>query len=820
MPSIHIDWVFLVLAVLVGVLIATWSPYRRLLREANLARARGDLAAALDAALRERRSWLPLALLNRVSNPGLSEGHLALCYHELGDEPTALRWVALGLPKARKPQFRTMLHFVGAIAHAHLNHPVEMDRHLAGLDDSLAQAPSSWVDADTVRLTAYFIVGRVEEALQAARDRLADSHRQLSLRVAPCLVHTLSIAGRFGAAARMVDIMLQLASGEHGSDPVSLEALAGMGTGLDDLRRAALLASRWEVAVAAIESAYLARQWDRFEQYLNLLAIDQSDPPVHRGGKLRFLALWAAQRRCPDEAVKRLAELEALAEAYAAYVRLRAVWIGTADDVWRWLGEHERALACLAQLNGLSLSPLARSESAWSEAESLAALGRNDRVEQLRRQAADLAPGAYWNHPDPDPRDDDDLIRLIDARATIAETAADASAGMIPNLTPVPRAASKVACAAWIIAVPALTPIIGSPAALALAILAVILLCRRSPLPHDRRVGWAALLAAALSLGSCGAALAEFLTRDRGPDAASLSSAEFPLLPEADESAATNGLLPETEDATSHGLGASAAAPTDRADAAASEAAPPVPAPPSPWSQRILLLGVLIFSIMLHEIGHAVSAYWAGDPTARDLRRFSLNPVRHLAWFGSVILPTVLSLLPGGTVIGWAKPVPFQPARFRHPRRGRLGVSLAGVSLNLLIALAATNALLILLIVLPWFYPQGVIFQVVHPLRPPVVVFIPHAALWEALVSFLKAAVWINCLLAGLNLIPLPPLDGFGAIRALAPAGLGTRLDKVAGLGTIILLLLIAFNLLLYLLMPGMFLAVLLLQAAETIGGG
>ena len=74
-------------------------------------------------------------------------------------------------------------------------------------------------------------------------------------------------------------------------------------------------------------------------------------------------------------------------------------------------------------------------------------------------------------------------------------------------------------------------------------------------------------------------------------------------------------------------------------------------------------------SIILHEIGHGMAAFWSGDPTARDLGRFSLNPIRHIDVVGTIVVPVVLTVLQAGFVIGWAKPVPFKYHRLRHPRR-------------------------------------------------------------------------------------------------------------------------------------------------------
>lgn len=148
---------------------------------------------------------------------------------------------------------------------------------------------------------------------------------------------------------------------------------------------------------------------------------------------------------------------------------------------------------------------------------------------------------------------------------------------------------------------------------------------------------------------------------------------------------------------------------------------------------------VLLYSLVLHELAHALVAWWAGDPTARNLGRISLDPLRHLDPLGSVLLLTV--------GFGWAKPVPVRPDRFRHERFGSLAVALAGVVANLALATAA----LVLLRLGGLGAAPGVI------------------ALPEPLLLGLQVTVRINVLLAVFNLLPVPPLDGSRVVAALLP---------------------------------------------------
>src|SRR3954470_23460404 len=95
---------------------------------------------------------------------------------------------------------------------------------------------------------------------------------------------------------------------------------------------------------------------------------------------------------------------------------------------------------------------------------------------------------------------------------------------------------------------------------------------------------------------------------------------------------------------------------------------------------------ILIFSIVVHEVSHGYAAYLQGDNTAKFAGRLTLNPLKHLEWFGSFILP-VLSYYFGGFIIGWAKPVPFNPYNLQNQRWGEAIVAIAGPLSNICIAL-------------------------------------------------------------------------------------------------------------------------------------
>ena len=151
----------------------------------------------------------------------------------------------------------------------------------------------------------------------------------------------------------------------------------------------------------------------------------------------------------------------------------------------------------------------------------------------------------------------------------------------------------------------------------------------------------------------------------------------------------------------------------------------------------LIFLGVLIPSVILHEVSHGVVAYWCGDETAKRAGRLTLNPIPHIDPFGSLLLPFLLSLTSFG-VFGYAKPVPVNISKLRHPRNQALLVSLAGPATNVLIALLAAW-------VLRTWRPQGTVARVIIDLGVT------------------------NVVLAAFNLIPLPPLDGSAVVERFMP---------------------------------------------------
>ena len=174
---------------------------------------------------------------------------------------------------------------------------------------------------------------------------------------------------------------------------------------------------------------------------------------------------------------------------------------------------------------------------------------------------------------------------------------------------------------------------------------------------------------------------------------------------------------------------------------------------------------ILIFSVVAHEVSHGYAAYAQGDNTAKYAGRLTLNPLKHLEWFGSFLLP-IMSYFLGGFLIGWAKPVPYNPYNLRNQRWGEALVAIAGPATNVIIAI---------------FF--GIILRVGTA----------SGMLSDALSYILSTIVLINLVLATFNLVPIPPLDGSKILFSLFPNGLYQVRRTLEQYGFIILLFFIFF---------------------------
>lgn len=151
---------------------------------------------------------------------------------------------------------------------------------------------------------------------------------------------------------------------------------------------------------------------------------------------------------------------------------------------------------------------------------------------------------------------------------------------------------------------------------------------------------------------------------------------------------------------------------------------------------------VLIISIIVHEVAHGIMAEREGDPTARMLGRITLNPLKHIEWFGSVILPLILILSNAGFVIGWAKPVPYNPENLKRGKKSVALVSIAGILVNLSVAIIF-----------------GIAIRIGAGLGLTSTAFFDISSI----------IVLVNIVLALFNAIPIAPLDGFRFLSSILP---------------------------------------------------
>ncbi|MDO9050063.1 MAG: site-2 protease family protein [Methylotenera sp.] len=192
--------------------------------------------------------------------------------------------------------------------------------------------------------------------------------------------------------------------------------------------------------------------------------------------------------------------------------------------------------------------------------------------------------------------------------------------------------------------------------------------------------------------------------------------------------------------------------------------------------QKIVIYALpVIFAITVHEAAHGYVAKYFGDMTAHNAGRITLNPLKHIDPFGTILLPA-LTIMLGGILFGWAKPVPVDFSRLRNPKKDMLWVAAAGPASNFVMAI---------------FWALVLKYSVSMP-----------EAFILPLTLMAKAGVMINIVLMVLNLLPLPPLDGGRIAVSLLPHHLAQPFAQLERYGFIILIVLLFTGILSKILMP------------------
>ncbi len=176
----------------------------------------------------------------------------------------------------------------------------------------------------------------------------------------------------------------------------------------------------------------------------------------------------------------------------------------------------------------------------------------------------------------------------------------------------------------------------------------------------------------------------------------------------------------------------------------------------------------LIVAIVFHEVSHGLVARRLGDPTAAERGRLTFNPIRHVDPFGTLILPLVLALS-HAPIFGWAKPVPVNYRRLRHPRRDMVLVALAGPGMNLLLAIVGALVLAATLTFSSNPDSLGTAFVAGNALN----------------------FVLINLFLAVFNLLPIPPFDGDHVVQGLLPPAAAQSFARIGRYSLLVLVLLL-----------------------------
>jgi Zn-dependent protease len=191
---------------------------------------------------------------------------------------------------------------------------------------------------------------------------------------------------------------------------------------------------------------------------------------------------------------------------------------------------------------------------------------------------------------------------------------------------------------------------------------------------------------------------------------------------------------------------------------------------------HLYVLPILLFSVVVHEVAHGLMALRLGDPTARDMGRLTFNPIPHIDFFGSIVLPLMAFFAKIPIMVAWAKPVPVNPANFKNYRRDDILVSLMGPLSNFGVALLCVFGYMLSVSVGAPLKNAGNDFA--------------HT-LFAFITKMFAAGISLNIFLAVFNLIPVPPLDGSHVLCSLLPEKIGEKYRQLGFAGILIVLVLL-----------------------------
>lgn len=180
-----------------------------------------------------------------------------------------------------------------------------------------------------------------------------------------------------------------------------------------------------------------------------------------------------------------------------------------------------------------------------------------------------------------------------------------------------------------------------------------------------------------------------------------------------------------------------------------------------------IVIGVILFSMTLHEAMHAFVGYWLGDDTAKRQGRLTLNPIKHIDPFLTILLPVMLALIPGAPIFGGAKPVPFNPDRVKGGEWGAALIAVAGPLTNFVIAFI--------------FFGVGAVSGIIT--IEGIQATLAGQIIW--------LGVSVNIGFFIFNMLPIPPLDGSRVLYALAPEFVRRGMEAVERMGIIIIFILV-----------------------------